>query len=401
MKTLSRIIASGEEKAGELYVYGPIGGSLWIDGITSQAVVGALKVMTDGGAKALTIFINSPGGDAFEGIAILNCLKRFPGAKTVMVDGLAASAASIIAMAGDRICMGSGAMMMVHNAAARAQGNAQELRETADMLEKVSDSLVSAYADRTGLDPAAIKELLDAETWMSPAEAIERGFATEQFEQGDSTDATAFADSPLLAQYRHTPKTILAAARRTDDGAAVDQEHEPMKTLLSKLGLAENASEPTAVAAVEALNDSQTKILALTGEKTVAAAFGVVQAWKASADQLVIERKNGADAEAKRAEAELVTVVDAAVKDGKAAPAQRDALIAMGHANPETLKTFLAHAPKIHAEQRGTPEKKPSDAVTLTDEEKKMARVMNQTEDQVLEAKRKAIADGRSPFQTA
>ena len=131
-------------------------------------------------AKEITVNINSVGGDVFTGISIYNMLKRHKAKIIVNVDGLAASIASVIAMAGDVIRMPSNSMMMIHNAMTMVAGNANDLRSTADLLEKVTDTLMSAYLDRSDkLERNELKALLDAETWLSAEEAKELGLIDE------------------------------------------------------------------------------------------------------------------------------------------------------------------------------------------------------------------------------
>ena len=122
--------------------------------------------------------INSPGGDVFAGLAIYNGLRASGKKINVKVLGLAASAASLVAMAGDTIEMPENAFMMVHNPWGFAMGGADEMRSTADVLDKIGTSLVSTYAKRTGKSDAEVTALLDAETWMTAQEAVDAGFAT-------------------------------------------------------------------------------------------------------------------------------------------------------------------------------------------------------------------------------
>ena len=127
---------------------------------------------------SVRVEINSPGGDVFAGLAIYNGLRNSGKKVNVRVLGLAASAASLVAMAGDTIEMPENSFMMVHNPWGFAMGGASDMRDTADMLDKLGTSLASTYAKRTGKSAEEITALLDAETWMSAAEAVDAGFAT-------------------------------------------------------------------------------------------------------------------------------------------------------------------------------------------------------------------------------
>lgn len=126
----------------------------------------------------LTVVINSPGGDVYSGIYIYNELKNHEGNVTVRINGLAASIASVIAMAGDEVIMEQGSLMMIHQPHVMSAGNADEMRETAEYLDKVGDSLIDIYVSKTGLDRERIVAMMKAETWLDGTEAVELGFAT-------------------------------------------------------------------------------------------------------------------------------------------------------------------------------------------------------------------------------
>lgn len=138
----------------------------------------------------ITVRINSPGGDVFAGVAIYNMLNEHDGDVTIKVDGIAASIASLIAMSGDKIVMLPGAMMMVHNPWTLAAGNADDLREVVESLEKCAESMVPIYVARTGQTEEKVKELLKAETWMTAQDAVDLGFADEAV-----TPKTSISDS--------------------------------------------------------------------------------------------------------------------------------------------------------------------------------------------------------------
>jgi ATP-dependent Clp protease protease subunit len=166
------------EDTGELYLYGDISEiSWWGDEVTPSNFKKDLDALGD--IKNLDIFINSGGGDVFAGQAINNMLRRHSAQKTVYIDGIAASIASVIAMAGDLIVMPNNAMIMVHKAWLLTWGNADELRDMADTLEKVDDTIVSEYVRKSGQDKDKVAELMAAETWMTAKEALELGFIDE------------------------------------------------------------------------------------------------------------------------------------------------------------------------------------------------------------------------------
>lgn len=175
-------------------IYDVIGQDYWTgEGVTAKRIAAALRSI---GAGPVTVNINSPGGDMFEGFAIYNLLREHPGEVTVKVLGLAASAASIIAMAGDTVQMSRASFLMIHNAWIVAAGNRHELREIAEWMEPFDAAMADIYAARTGLDAAAIGEMLDAETWLAGSEAIQKGFADEylpsdQVAEGERANAAA------------------------------------------------------------------------------------------------------------------------------------------------------------------------------------------------------------------
>lgn len=170
--------AAAAGDSADLLLYGPISSeSWWGDEVTPKQFAEDLKALGD--IKTLNLFINSDGGDVFAGQAILSMLKRHTAQKVVYIDGLAASIASVIAMAGDRIIMPKNAMMMIHKPWTVAVGNADDFRRMADDLDKIGESIVAAYAERTGLKNEEILQIMAEETWFTAEEAVEWGFATE------------------------------------------------------------------------------------------------------------------------------------------------------------------------------------------------------------------------------
>lgn len=161
-------------KTPELLVYGDIGD--WWEEVQSRDFAEKLQAIS---ADEIDVRINSNGGSVFTAQAIYSSLKRHPATINVYIDGMAASAATIIAMAGDRVIMPENAMMMVHQPLTAVYGNADELREIADILDKVRDTIVAVYRDKTGLDDETIIGLMDDETYMTAADAHEWGFVDE------------------------------------------------------------------------------------------------------------------------------------------------------------------------------------------------------------------------------
>jgi ATP-dependent protease ClpP protease subunit len=193
--------------APTLYLYDILGVDLF-GGISSRQVVEDLRAL--GEVPELQVRINSPGGDVFEGIAVYNALVRFPAAVTVHVDGLAASIASLVAMAGNRTLVAENAMLMIHRPWSVVAGDAEEMRRQADALEKAWSAMLTTYARRTGRRPATLAQrVTDAggEWWMTAEEAVADGFAdaTEKAEK----EAQVFG----LERFRKVPERLAAAAR--------------------------------------------------------------------------------------------------------------------------------------------------------------------------------------------
>lgn len=158
-------------------IYDVIGHDYWTgEGVTAKRIAGALRAI---GSGAVTVNINSPGGDMFEGLAIYNLLREHKGEVTVKVLGVAASAASIIAMAGDKVQIAKSAFLMIHNAWVVAAGNRNDLREFADRLEPFDSAMAQIYQARIGGDVADITKMMNEETWINGGDAIDQGFADE------------------------------------------------------------------------------------------------------------------------------------------------------------------------------------------------------------------------------
>ena len=193
----------------ELLVYEEIGENFWSGGgVTAKTV--KQQIDQAGPHSAIAVRINSPGGDAFEGIAIHNLLRAQKKPVHVFVDGIAASAASIVAMAGDTRVMGSNAMMMIHNAWSVCQGYADDMRKMADTLDRVSASVAQTYVDRAGLSEDRAHELMDAESWLSAKDCVAEGLATGIAEDDENDDAAmALARSfKALRRLKNVPTAL-------------------------------------------------------------------------------------------------------------------------------------------------------------------------------------------------
>lgn len=204
--------ATGDDST--ITMFEVIGEDWWTGGgVTAKRISAALRSIGD---KDVTVKINSPGGDMFEGIAIYNLLRAHPAKVTVEVLGWAASAASIIAMAGDEIRMGLGTFMMVHNAWGVVIGNRHDMREAASLFDGFDGAIADIYEARTGMKRAEIVKLMDAETFMGPSEAVKNGFADAVDDKIDAPEGDAKnMDRGLMA--RRQTEAALARAGFTRD----------------------------------------------------------------------------------------------------------------------------------------------------------------------------------------
>lgn len=189
--------------------------------VSASGFRNALKQLGD--IKELNLHINSPGGSVFQGIAIYNMLKESKAKVNVYVDGVAASIASVIAMAGDSIFMPSNSMMMIHNPYTYAVGNANELRKTADFLDKLTDASKQAYLDKAGnkLTSDKIQQIMDDETWLSAQETVDLGLADEVLAP---VQVAASINNPIAKQFKHMPSELVESAKKVQKKKQDDQD---------------------------------------------------------------------------------------------------------------------------------------------------------------------------------
>jgi ATP-dependent protease ClpP protease subunit len=181
-------------------IFDVIGQDPWTGGgFTAKRMSAALRSI---GPKPVSVAINSPGGDFFEGLAIYNLLREHPAKVNVRVMGLAASAASVIAMAGDEIAMGMGSFLMIHNAWAVVIGNRHDLGEASTVLEQFDAAMADIYAARSGMDAKAIAKLMDAESFIGAGDAVAKGFADTVTNEPAGASASGEARSEVGARRR-------------------------------------------------------------------------------------------------------------------------------------------------------------------------------------------------------
>ncbi|WP_276742437.1 head maturation protease, ClpP-related [Pantoea septica] len=229
-------IKAAKSDENSISVFDVIGADWYGDGVTASRIAAALRSI--GGAD-VTVNINSPGGDMFEGLAIYNLLREYEGKVTVKVLGLAASAASIIAMAGDEVQIGRGAFLMIHNCWVYAMGNRHDLQQIAADMVPFDKAMNDIYGARTGLDAATIDAMMNAETYIGGSDAVEKGFAdrlltADEISDGDDSPEAALRKLDAMLAKTDAPRSerrkLLKALTGGKPGAAATSEGMPGAT---------------------------------------------------------------------------------------------------------------------------------------------------------------------------
>lgn len=207
MRMRTEFFNSADADKATLKIYSDIGDGGWFDeGFTNKDVE---KVLDEANGKPLDIYINSYGGEVFEGFAIYNILKRYTGKKTVYVDGIAASIASVIAMAGDKIVMNEASMMMIHNASSFAYGTYKEMEQVADALKKINDVIRDVYMNKVNITKDKLEELMDNESHLTAEECVKYGFADEMIKSEEpEKEPMDKARSQFLNELDNRIKTL-------------------------------------------------------------------------------------------------------------------------------------------------------------------------------------------------
>lgn len=216
------IRAAADDDGPTISIYDRIGESYDGEGVTTKRISAALRNI---GARDVVVNVNSPGGDFFQGVAIYNLLREHKAKVTVKVMGIAASAASVIAMAGDEILMGDGAFLMIHNAWAMAIGNRHDMIKASEQLAPFDAAMASVYAARSGLSATEAAAMMDKESWLGAVQAVEQGFASGILAREQmGHDPEASADTKYLAM-------VEAAMARAGHSRSV--RREAIKSLFS------------------------------------------------------------------------------------------------------------------------------------------------------------------------
>ena len=224
----------GTESERALELYGTIAEESWFDDdVTPQMFRDELFA----GSGPVTVWLNSPGGDCVAASQIYSMLMDYKGDVTIKIDGIAASAASVIAMAGTKVLMAPTALMMIHNPITMAYGNHDDMQKAIEMLDEVKESIINAYEIKTGLSRAKLSHLMDTETWMNANKAIELGFADDilEDEKKNISDIPAYAFSGRAAEISLMNKLTLHCK---------SEKEEPVGTPISDLEKRLNLLKP-------------------------------------------------------------------------------------------------------------------------------------------------------------
>ena len=227
---------AGEEASERvLFLNGAIAEDSWFDDDITPAV---FKDELNAGSGDITVWINSPGGDVVAAAQIYNMLIDYKGNVTVKIDGLAASAASVVAMAGTEVLISPVGMMMIHNPSTIAAGDTAEMKKVAEMLDEVKESIMNAYEIKTGLSRDELSKMMDAETWMDANKAVELGFADKIIEKNE----TAAKIAPPMMMYQQAKATNslrdkIAAKCRIEKP---EETGRPVNELLARLDILKN-----------------------------------------------------------------------------------------------------------------------------------------------------------------
>ncbi|WP_192796261.1 MULTISPECIES: head maturation protease, ClpP-related [Corynebacterium] len=340
-----------------LEIYGEIGG--W--GVTAQDVAAALSDVEGD----LLVRCSSPGGDAFEGVAVMNLLRAFEGTVTGVIEGYAASAASIVMTGGcDHLIMRPSAELMIHNAWTWGDGDSSDLRRVADDLDRMNAKMAEIYAERSGGDPVSFLEAMARETWYTADEAVAAGLADEV---RDGRDA------PVPVQSAARVRASFKYRGRAEAPAPVLGADMNLKMFAQRLGCAEDADEATVLAALDealaeqAAAEEPAEVPEETPEETPVESEKkkeeaseeseeseegesesdlVVTIDAAALEELREQAAYGAAARARDEQAGREEVIDAAIRDNRISVSARARWLAAMEADPEGTREKLSRIPK-------------------------------------------------------
>lgn len=364
---------SGGDKSKRtmLHVYDVIGADLFSGGVDVAELVNEIEALDDD--IELEVRINSPGGAAWDGMALANAIMRHPGPTATYVDGLAASAASLVALAGDQVTMSKYGQMMLHNAHGAVMGGADEMRDAAKVLDKLNGSIADFYADRAGGDPGDWRRVMARETWYNAAEAKDAGLATEVDEsakrdEGEAAVAMSLTKAAALFKYPGR-QAAPAPQARAEDGPTGPETQEATMPISAKvaerLGLSADATDDDVLAKLDELDESgdgeqsdQADGQGEGGEQQAEPTEGEVAAVKAAAAKLgltvtdpevLTELRNnsalGVAAHAELTNRRITAALDDAIDKGKILPAMRSKYEALMRKDETGVAALLAEIP--------------------------------------------------------
>lgn len=219
-----------------LRLEGPIDDeSFWGDEVTPKA----FREELNAGADDITVWINSPGGNVFAAAEIYTMLRDYPGSVTVKIDAIAASAASVIAMAGNKVLMSPVAMLMIHDPSTIAMGNTKDMEKAIATLNEVKESIINAYAAKSGLSHNRISKLMENETWMNAKKAVEMGFADEILFEAVEPDEDEPAEDPEEEEKPEDEPEDKKKEKRVCGEASLYSSRQMGLTILNRLGVTE------------------------------------------------------------------------------------------------------------------------------------------------------------------
>jgi ATP-dependent protease ClpP protease subunit len=327
--------------SADVFIYDEIGESFWGGGVSAQMLANQLAALD---VDTIRVFINSPGGAAWDGISIMNALRRHSATIEVHVDGLAASAASVIAMAGDRIIMNRGSQLMIHDASAGAYGDAELMAEVAAILTKLSDSIADVYAGRAGSDRATWRAAMQAETWYTAEEAVAAGLADEWVDAPTTNpvdrarfSAHARAAIPSLASLDLPTSPEAEEITNRKELLVSDNLQTGIRELLGVTDADATDEQLLAAARARLTESASTTPTVPEGAIVVdAAAFAELQR-SAAAGVTALEAIDSARRDG---------IIDAAIREGRIAPAARDTWRPQLDTNESGAVAILATLPK-------------------------------------------------------
>ncbi|SKU91184.1 Mu-like prophage I protein [Mycobacteroides abscessus subsp. abscessus] len=372
--TVAKAASAEDKPTATLHIYDEI--DSWF-GVNAEALVVEISALDP--ETELTVRVNSPGGNAFDGINIANAIMRHPGKTTTYIDGLAASAASVIAVASDEVVVSKYGQAMVHDARSGQYGTAKDLRSVADHLEKLSASYAKLYADRAGGTVEDWAQAMADETWYTAEEMVAAGLASRVDDSGARADtekavASAMACSSYKFKYFGRPAAPAPVARADNAEACASaniSKEGPVpdikEDVAKRLGLGPDATDEEVLAALDKLasteqedtdEDTTTTTTeddsaeagagtAVDGKELVAAAAkaGLVLMDPARVAKLESDAAAGALARQTQVAEAHAKVVDAAVAKGKITPPRRDHFLALMKADPEGTTALLDSIP--------------------------------------------------------